>query len=1480
MPNIGTLDTTLNIDFRKAEAQYRRFQSQVNRNFGRVNPFSQMAGGARDFDKAIGSATNRVVAFGAAAVVFNTLSRSVTTFVSSMVEVDKSLAEINVNLNQSSKGIKEFGAELFNVARQTGQTFKTAAEAATELARQGLTAEETLKRLKDALILSRTTGMSAADSVSTLTAALNSFNQEALTSTEVVNKFAAVDTKFAVSSRDLADAVSRVGSTAQAAGVGINELIGLVTSLQQTTARGGATIGNGLKTIFTRIQAAPETISALESVGVAIKDTSGNLRGAIDILRDYGRARERVGEAERAALDRTVAGTFQINILKAALSDLSKGYSVYDRALQTSSNATDEAIRKNEQLNQSLASLFNSAAVSAKQLVDAVGNQGIGPLLGNILKAIEGARSYLSGDAGDKMGEALGSGILQGLTNVLTGPAMLGLIALVGGVLKRVLLTFKEEAKTLFQANSAVTARAKIQERILQLSRAANASEAAGLATATSVARQKEILLGIQARLNRELLIGTELQNAFLVPGPLNRGFRSSPQLGRGFVGNFADPLKSAISREVAAGVPPSSIYIDKDPRVATAGNPMGVLVANRRDEPLGGFQGVDRVIASGGNPKITGKVQNFALTGRDLPFVPRKTIAELNKVLEIAESQTNLGGFYAELSKATDVALAGKLGKRGSENLFKEIGRLTDERLKLEKQIEIGRYKGAKRSKEFAEQETRLVELRSKLQKSTERVLQKQAQRAAGLNQYSESIGPMRQLARGSTMYPGPIGPKAPLRVSLEQIRASRALAETSSFREYQESVISGDVANPVAAAQVAAARQGGIVQATDTRRSILAGDAPRRQRLRLSLEQRRSLREAGQVDAAQAAERRRNLAFGGAFLFPFAGGFVEPTFKNLGINTGGGTLGGQISGGLQGASQGAALGVFGPIAGGIGAAVGAFIGAVSKSSKSLEEFNEEIDKGVIAQQANVDAISQFVSNRSQLAEGGLRPDAQARLQRQQAEILQRVDPQFRGQLQQQGLTDQQIKDIIDAASEAAARASQIGEAAKTGAAINEKSFLEKADTLFNKVLGRVPSTILFGGDVGGFTKQARLFTENPFEGVNRARELGGQLRPLINEQNVKGLDQGVISRIIGGRTRDNDLERLSMMYKRLGSDIEITADRSIEFAEALNVAKKQFKEVSQTVENLKKGALSGGLPSKSFLSAPNTDIFRQAALTGRQPFTGQTQRGRATFEMFNELERLGAVEGDIISGNPLFKRSKAITQTGNAADALISFLSGAGYNTSQLKSPKGDPRMDSILRVLTLASRSGATFAGEAKELLPIAERLKATLTQGGVRPFPEQIPGTTGVVPGADYGAFNKITKRAALRYDAAGRPILTQVPSAPAAGRGGSVSQETLNKLPGVPSGEYDEAKRNADIDSYLKIANDAKVAAEAAAQALQQTLNIMVTVQGAGSPETLDAIKVAVQSLFNNQAAMAGKPMPPTVAVPEMKLPAAAMIRTR
>ena len=242
--------------------------------------------------------------------------------------------------------------------------------------------------------------MNAADSVSSLTAAMNTFGGQVKDSTELVSKFAAVDVKFAVSAEDFAQALSRAGASARSAGVDLDEFIGMVTAAQQQTARGGAVIGNSLKTIFTRIQK-PETLKQLEDVGIAVRDIEGKTLGAKRILTDLANTFDKLSDSQKAQISQSVAGIFQINILKAVLGDAAKQNGILTQATEISSRATDEAISKNKILNQTFAASATEAGLAVQELAKKIGDIALAPGIGKVLDTIKGAADWLSGLLGD-----------------------------------------------------------------------------------------------------------------------------------------------------------------------------------------------------------------------------------------------------------------------------------------------------------------------------------------------------------------------------------------------------------------------------------------------------------------------------------------------------------------------------------------------------------------------------------------------------------------------------------------------------------------------------------------------------------------------------------------------------------------------------------------------------------------------------------------------------------------------------------------------------------------------------------------------------------------------------------------------------------------------------------------------------------------------------------------------------------------------
>lgn len=478
--SVGGDTSKLEKDIQRAAARLKKpISIQVNDRASTA--LGNITGKTTKFTDALDAATARVVAFGAAAGAFNLVRKGIQELLRATIDVENSLARININLNETEDGIKKFGKEIFNIARETGQTFNVAAEAAEELVRQGLTATETAKRLKNALILGRLAAIDQKQAVDTLTASINSFSKEALNSTEILNKLAAVDARFAVSTKDLADAVSRAGAAASDAGVSFDELLGLVTSVQQTTARGGAVIGNALKSIFTRVGRS-SNLESLQELGIAVKDIEGNTLPAIQILKGLADTYDTVSSSQRALIAEQVGGVYQINILKALLSDLEKEYSVFSKATIISAQATDEAFRKNEALNKTLSASFNDLRQSFTELFAAFGQVNLSPILKVFLDGLGSVAKFLAGSkVGEDAGETFGKNILQGFGNFLSGPGVVAFAAIFQSVVstltRKVAAEFGEALSTSLLRTGVVRAginRGSVAGSVKPIGRAAN----------------------------------------------------------------------------------------------------------------------------------------------------------------------------------------------------------------------------------------------------------------------------------------------------------------------------------------------------------------------------------------------------------------------------------------------------------------------------------------------------------------------------------------------------------------------------------------------------------------------------------------------------------------------------------------------------------------------------------------------------------------------------------------------------------------------------------------------------------------------------------------------------------------------------------------------------------------------------------------------------------------------------------------------
>ena len=645
--------------FNRSTAGRNKLKLKIDER-GFRQPLGRITGDLDKFESALAASNARVIAFGASTAVIGGMTRAFKELAATTINVQKQFADINRILGISNKQFEQFSSSLFDLSKKTATGFDDAAKGALEFARQGLSLNEVLSRTHDALTLVRLTGVNADKAVSALTATVNAFQQSSLTTTEALNKFVAVETKFAVSARDLMEGLGRVGSAAVDAKVDFNELNAMIAAVQQQTGRGGAVIGNALKTIFTRLQRT-DTLTALESYGVAVRDVEGSTRPAMSILQDFAKTYDGLADSSKAYLREQVAGVFQANILSAIVKDLNSNTQVYNRALDTSVQATNEADLANARLNKTLSALISQTGTELVRLQENVGKVTFEPIARGLLAPfkdlVEGANNIIDGEG---LGSDLANGVLKGIRNVLAGPGLVAALAVVGTAFIKTVGYITKALPTLVGITTETQKRAQLEASITaMLANDAALSQQVAAATGNA-ATQAGILMGAaqkaETAFKSQAATTKAIADNLLRAGMTTNKMGALTPSGRGAFGRGASgyvPGMGAEASDIRRGVGGVStgsrpVHI---PNFAFGNGMRGSMVANTGEYVVPNFaQGgsaifnPDMVRANGGLPQ--GAKRITAAHGYVPNFSPPAAYTAGMSIINSAKSGGSLAGW------------------------------------------------------------------------------------------------------------------------------------------------------------------------------------------------------------------------------------------------------------------------------------------------------------------------------------------------------------------------------------------------------------------------------------------------------------------------------------------------------------------------------------------------------------------------------------------------------------------------------------------------------------------------------------------------------------------------------------------------------------------------------------------------------------------------------------------------------------------
>jgi TP901 family phage tail tape measure protein len=268
-----------------------------------------------------------------------------------VLELDKAMTEAAIVTDMNRQEAYKLLGTYQALARETGLATSQVSGIVVEFLKQGRSMSEAIELARVAAMSAKVAGIDARDAVNYLTAAVNGFQLAASQAGDIADKFAAISAASATDFNELAIAMSKVAPVAYTAGVGVDFMMGVLAKGLETTREAPENIGTAFKTIFARMRevtdigkATEDGMSlnrvekALESIGVPLRDVSGQFRNLEDVLIDVGDKWDTLTTIEQAYIATSLAGTRQQPRLLAIFNDFARTKEL----IQLSSDATGQ----------------------------------------------------------------------------------------------------------------------------------------------------------------------------------------------------------------------------------------------------------------------------------------------------------------------------------------------------------------------------------------------------------------------------------------------------------------------------------------------------------------------------------------------------------------------------------------------------------------------------------------------------------------------------------------------------------------------------------------------------------------------------------------------------------------------------------------------------------------------------------------------------------------------------------------------------------------------------------------------------------------------------------------------------------------------------------------------------------------------------------------------------------------------------------
>ena len=363
-------------DLNAANKLLEQFQQNVNDISPGIKKMSEDVDNASESFKelvrqqnSIDQLKNRLVSFFSIGSVVQTFRRAIHAAYESVKELDAVMTQAAVVTNYDVGDMWERLPEYTDRANKLGASVKGAYETTTLFYQQGLDNEQAIQLSIETMKMARIANLDYATATDYMTAALRGFNMElneasATRVNDVYSKLAAIT---ASDTREISIAMTKTASIANSANMELETTAALLSQIIETTREAPETAGTAMKTIIARFQElkkAPSEIGevdgeaidankiegALRTIGVALRDASGQFRNLDDVFLDIAKRWNSLDTNTQRYIATMAAGSRQQSRFIAMMSD-------YERTMELVNAANNSAGASQKQFEKTLNSL-------------------------------------------------------------------------------------------------------------------------------------------------------------------------------------------------------------------------------------------------------------------------------------------------------------------------------------------------------------------------------------------------------------------------------------------------------------------------------------------------------------------------------------------------------------------------------------------------------------------------------------------------------------------------------------------------------------------------------------------------------------------------------------------------------------------------------------------------------------------------------------------------------------------------------------------------------------------------------------------------------------------------------------------------------------------------------------------------------------------------------------------------------------------